>query len=93
MTPKVIRHQGTYVAIAMPLPKSMAKDRFCVNEWKSCYGEETEAGKILNEAKNCNAHITDVCIFWPKAEFHFKMYFQSKSSAEYFIQAIAEFIE
>ena len=92
MTPRVIKYEATYVAIAMPLPNSMAKERFSINEWKKCYGEESIAGKILSEAKQYNGHITDVCINWSKAEFYFKMYFQSKSFAESFIQAITEFI-
>ena len=81
MTPRVIKHWGTYVAIAMSLPKSIAKDRFCLSEWQNCYGEDTSAGKIWGEAKRNNAYITDVCINWLEAEFHFKIQFASKSSA------------
>ena len=88
MVPRIISQIGTNLTLEMPLPNSIAEEKFNLTSWALCYDENSVPRHFLLEAAKYNAKLLDIKILWIKGNFYFELYFENVFNFENFKNVI-----
>ena len=84
MVPRIISQIGTNLTVEMPIPYSIAKEKFSVKQWALCYGEGSIERHILLAAAKYNATLIDIKMLWIRCNFYYELFFEDASNFENF---------
>ena len=84
MVPRIISQIGTNITVGMPIPYSIAKEKFNVRQWSLCYGEGSIERRILLAAAKYNATLMDIKMLWFRYDFYYELYFKDVLNFEKF---------
>ena len=92
LLPRIIKKSQNIITIVMPFPSSIAKNIYCIDQWKSIYETDKTIADLFAKLSLYNLKILDVYINFINAESYFIMRFDSKEELNCFLIEMKQYV-